>query len=81
MNQLFLDTGIQAFPEPVMAGSFSLSSRIRLLPQLTYFALERQFARTVQGSDPRRLVFLFHSGHWIGGPGVMDEKLLDRFST
>ena len=25
--------------------------------------------------------FLFHSGHWIGGPGVMDGKLLDWFST
>ena len=26
-------------------------------------------------------VFLFHSGHWIGGPGVMDRKLLDWFLT
>ena len=25
--------------------------------------------------------FLFHSGHWIGGPGVMDGKFLDWFLT
>ena len=31
MSQLFPDTGNQVFPEPVMVGSFSSSSRIRLL--------------------------------------------------
>ena len=44
-------------PEPIMAGSFSSSSRIWLLPQSTYFSLEWQFIRVVQKPDSRRLGF------------------------
>ena len=56
-DQLFPDTRIQAIPEPAMAEFFASSSQTRLLPQSTYFASERQFAREVGKSDSRRLVF------------------------
>ena len=56
ISQLFLDTENQVFPEPVTAGFFSSSSRIRLPLQSNYFALEWQFARVAQESDSRRLV-------------------------
>ena len=58
MDQLFLDIGIQAIPEPAMAGFFSSSSQIRPPLQLTSFVSRWQFARVVQISDSRRLFFI-----------------------
>ena len=57
-DQLFPNTGIQAIPEPAMAGFFSSSSQIRPPLQLTSFVSRWQSARVVQRSDSRRLVFI-----------------------
>ena len=78
MDQLSLDTRIQAIPEPPMAGFFSSSSQIRPPLQLTSFVSRWQSARVVQRSDSRRLVFYstWAIGLEAGGNGWKTSRLV-----
>ena len=79
MSQLFLDTGNQVFPEPVMVGSFSSSSRIRLLlpqngnllEQLTGLTLVDWFFIPLRPLDGWAWSY-----HWKAFPLVLDIEPL-----